>query len=133
MCHSQSQKPSDRYYLGPRDHIFQQTVRRPPAANHISLGSWMVHSCQECHSLRSAPRGDTQYTWDCAFAAHSGNPVVGTREMHKMHVPPERVCWPSTQSLDWLEPGKGTKHIAHLGLCPCSAPKNLRGSDLGST
>ena len=35
---------------------FHQTVRRLPVANHIFLGSWMVHICQECHSLRSAPQ-----------------------------------------------------------------------------
>ena len=43
---------------------FHQTVRRLPVANHIFLGSWMVHICQECPSLRSAPRGDTRHIWD---------------------------------------------------------------------
>ena len=39
---------------------------------------------------------------------------------------------PCTQSSEWLGPGKDTKCIAHLGLCPCRAPENLRSLDLGS-
>ena len=34
---------------------------------------------------------------------------------------------PSTQLSVLLGPGKGTKRTAHLGLCPCRAPKNPRG------
>ena len=30
------------------------------------------------------------------------------------------------------QPGKGTKHTVHLGLCPCGGPENLSGLDLGS-
>ena len=48
-----------------------------------------------------------------------------------MHGPPGTVCLPSTQSPDLLEPGKGTKHTAHLGLCPCRAAEKLSTLDLG--
>ena len=60
-------KARDCCNLSPTDRIFHQTVSRLPAANHVFLGSWMVHIGQECHSLRSAPRGDTQHTWNCAL------------------------------------------------------------------
>ena len=53
---SQSQKARGCCNLSPRDHIFHQTVSRLPVANHVFLGSWMVHICKECHSLRSAPQ-----------------------------------------------------------------------------
>jgi len=53
-CDSQHQKA--RGNLGPRDGILHQTVNGLPVANHIFLGSWMVDTCQEGHSLRSAPQ-----------------------------------------------------------------------------
>ena len=36
-----------------------------------------------------------------------------------MRSPPGTVCSSSTQLPELLRPGKGTKHTAHLGLCPC--------------
>ena len=79
------------------------------------------------------PRGNTWYTWDCAFIAHSGNWVAGTKEVHKMHGSPERVFL-AKHPVIWVAwTWEGTKHIVHLGLCLCSAPKNLRGLNLGST
>ena len=55
-CATISRKARGRCNLGPKDHIFHQTVIRLPVANHIFLGSWMAHIRQECHSLRSAPQ-----------------------------------------------------------------------------
>ena len=56
MCNSQSWKARSCCNLSPGDHIFQQTLSGLPVAKHIFLGSWAVHFCQECHSLRSAPQ-----------------------------------------------------------------------------
>ena len=49
-----------------------------------------------------------------------------------MHGPPEIVHLPSTQSPEPLGPGEGTKCLAQPGLCPCRAPENLNGLDLGN-
>ena len=68
-CATAREKASGRYYLGPRDHSFHQTVRRLPVANHIFLASWMVHICQECHSLRSAPQ--SRHTVHLGLCLHS--------------------------------------------------------------
>ena len=35
---------------------FHQTGSRLPVANHVFLGSWMVHISQVCNSLKSAPQ-----------------------------------------------------------------------------
>ena len=44
-----------------------QTLSRLPVPKHIFLGLWIVHTFQECHSLRSAPlRSDTWHTRNCA-------------------------------------------------------------------
>ena len=51
---------------------FHQTVRRLPVANHIFLGSWMVHICQECHSLRSASQ-----------RRHTGHLGLGPQSTHR--------------------------------------------------
>ena len=59
---SQSQKARGCFDLGPRVHIFHQTVSRVPAANRAFLGPWMADIRQKCHSLTS-PRGDTQHPW----------------------------------------------------------------------
>ena len=41
-----------------------------PVANHVFLGSWMVHTHQECHSLRSAPhRRHTAHLGLCLHSA----------------------------------------------------------------
>ena len=53
---SQSCKARDHCNLTPRDGIFNQTVSRLPAANHVFLRSWMVDILQEGRSLRSAPQ-----------------------------------------------------------------------------
>ena len=95
-------KARDCCNLSPTDRIFHQTVSRLPAANHVFLGSWMVHIGQECHSLRSAPRGDTQHTWNCAHMPGklSGQDQGGTYS-----------AWPTRDS--------------------AQAPGRLRGLDLG--
>ena len=69
---------------------------------------------------------------DCALMVHLGNQVARNGEMHKMHSSLGIVHSPSTQLPEQLGPGKGTKHTVHLGQCPCSAPKNLSGLELGS-
>ena len=48
-----------------------------------------------------------------------------------MHGLPGTVRLPSTRLAEWLAPGKGTKHTAHLSLCPCGVPRNLSVLDLG--
>ena len=48
-----------------------------------------------------------------------------------MRGPPGTVCWPSTQSPEWLGPGKGAKHTAHLG-CSMESTESLSGLDMGS-
>ena len=55
-CDRQSWKARGCCNLGPRDCIFYQTVSRLEVANHVFLGYWTVHICQECHNLRSAPQ-----------------------------------------------------------------------------
>ena len=49
-----------------------------------------------------------------------------------MHGLPGTVRSPSTWSPELFGPDKGTEVTAHLGLCPCRAPENLRSLDLGS-
>ena len=78
------------------------------------------------------PKGDTRHTWDCALMVHPGNQATGTRKVHKTHGPPGTVHSPSIWSPEQLGPGKGTKHIAHLSVCPWRVPENLSGLDLGS-
>ena len=87
---------------------------------------------KQCHSLRLAlQRRHTTHLglWLCG---HPGNQVAGTRVVHQIHSPPGTVHLPSTQSPEWLGPGKGAKHTAHLGLCHGRAPENLSSLDLGS-
>ena len=55
VCNNQSRKARGFGHPGPWDHIFYQTMSKGPVANCIFLGFWMVHICQECHRLRSAP------------------------------------------------------------------------------
>ena len=57
------------------------------------------------------PKGDTLLTWDSVLMAHLGNWVSGTREVNKMHYPPETVHWLGTWSPELPGPGKGTKHM----------------------
>ena len=58
------------------------------------------------------------------------NGAARTKEVPKTHGPPGTGHLPSTQLSERLGLGKGTKHTAHLGLCPCGAPKNLSSLDL---
>ena len=48
--------------LRPRDGILHQIVSMLSVANQVFLGSRMVDICQEGHSQRSLPRGDTRHT-----------------------------------------------------------------------
>lgn len=94
----------------------------------LTMSSWdprCIHSHQECHSLRSLPRGDTWYTWDCALTVHLGNRAAGTRR--SINRPPGTVHSPSTWLPEWLGPGNSTKCPAHQGLCCCRAAENLSG------
>ena len=110
-----------------------QRLHIPPNCEQAP-GSWTVDICQECHSLRSIPRGNTWHTWDCALTAHPGNWVSGTREVNKMHGPPGTVHSPSTWSSELLSPGKGTKTQTRSpsGSVPLLSTKNLNGLDPGS-
>ena len=67
------------------------------------------------------PRGDTQHSWNYALAVHLENWVARARKVHKTHGPAGTVSLPNTCSPECLGPRKGTKHTAHLGLCPCRA------------
>ena len=60
------------------------------------------------------------------------NRAARTKEVSKTHRPSGKGHSPSTQLSEWLGPEKGTKHTAHLGLCPCGAPENLSSLDRGS-
>ena len=75
----------------------------------------MVHICQECHSLRSAPKRRCMAHLE--LFPH-GTPRKPSRELHKIHGPPGTVHSPSSQSPEWFGPGKGTKCTAHLGSVP---------------
>ena len=70
VCNSQSQKARYCFNLGPKDHIFHQTVSRFPVANHVFLESWLVDISQESHSLSSAPqRRHTAHLGLCSHGA----------------------------------------------------------------
>ena len=93
--------------------ILHQTVSRLPVANHIFLGSWMVDTCQEGCSLRSAPqRIHTAHLRWCSCGAPR-NQVAGMEEVIKIHGPPGTVCLPSTWLSELLEPRKGTKCMSN--------------------
>ena len=129
VCESQSHKTRGCCNLGHRDHISHQIVSRLLIANYVFLVSWMVHICQECHSLRSAPKRRCMAHLE--LFPH-GTPRKPSRELHKIHGPPGTVCSPSTRSLEHLGPGKVAKLTAHRGLCPCRALENLSDLDLRS-
>ena len=149
-CNSQSQKARGCFNLGPRVHIFHQTVSRVPVANHIFLGSWMADICQKCHSLISS-QGRHRANLDSALAAQPGNRAARTREVSKMHGPPETVSSPSTghpnkthspsgsvplwspQEPKQLRHGMCTKCRAHSGQRPCRASWSLSSVDTGRT
>ena len=59
------------------------------------------------------------------------NGAARTKEVPKTHGPPGTGHLPSTQLSERLGLGKGTKHTAHLSLCPCGVPRNLSVLDLG--
>ena len=105
MCDSQNEKARGCCNLSHRVRIFHQTVSRLPVANHIFLGLWMDHICQECHSLRSAP--ERRHT------AHLGLCSWGTRE----------TKWPG-----W---GRCIRCMANLEQCIHQATSRLNCSDLG--
>ena len=67
---SQSQKTRDCYNLSPRDGIFQPTVSRLPAANHIFLRSWMVDIIQEDTALDHSPE-ETYSTSEMVLLRHT--------------------------------------------------------------
>ena len=48
-------------------------LSRLPVVNHIFLGLWTVHICQECHSLRSVPQRRHVANLSCALTAYLGN------------------------------------------------------------
>ena len=99
--------------LAPETGILHQTVSRLPVANHIFLGSWMVDTCQQGCSLRSAPqRIHTAHLRWCSCGAPR-NQVAGMEEVIKIHGPPGTVCLPSTWSSELLEPRKGTKCMSN--------------------
>ena len=77
--------------LRPRDCISHLAVNRLPVTNHVFLGSWMVHICQEFHSLRLASRGDSWSTWDCTLMVHLWAWVAWNWEMQETHDPPGTV------------------------------------------
>ena len=82
-----------------------QTLSRPPVSKHIFLWSWIVHTFQECHSLRSAPlRSDTWHTRDCA-------------------------SW-CTWETECPGQGRCIRWTAHLGHCTHQEPRHLSGLDL---
>ena len=60
------------------------------------------------------------------------NQVAATGQVNKMHGPPVTEGLPNTWLPELLRPGKGTKHMTHLVLCPCGVLENLSGLDLGS-
>ena len=72
VCDSQRQKARGYCNLSPRECIFCQTVSRVLVANHVFLGSWMVHICQECHSLRPATLRTSTAHLDCALVIQAG-------------------------------------------------------------
>ena len=146
--------------MAPETGILHQTVSRLPVANHIFLGSWMVDTCQEGCSLRSAPqRIHTAHLRWCSCGALR-NQVAGMEEVIKIHGPPGTVCLPSTWCLscsnlgraqnacptesvplqstqepkpEQLRPGKCMKCRACFGQYPCRAPWSLSSVDPEST
>ena len=78
-CDDQNQKARGCYNLGPRDHIFHQTVSRLLVANHVFLGSWRVDICQECHSLRSATQ--RKHTAQLGLCSHSAPGKSSVRDL----------------------------------------------------
>ena len=69
---SNRQSLKARGNLGPRDGqtVSHQTVNGLPVANQVFLGSWMVDTCQEGRSLRSAhQRRHTAYLRWCLCGA----------------------------------------------------------------
>ena len=102
--------------LAPETSILCQTVSRPPVANHIFLGSWMVNICQEGCGLRSAPqRRHTAHLRRC-YRCAPRKPSCRDGEMIKTHGPHGTVCSPSTWSPELLRPRKHTKHMPR-GVC----------------
>ena len=101
----------------------------------LTTSSWhpgQLTSSRRVTAWDYLPRGDKRHTCDCALVAHPGNWVVRTSEVHKTHGWPGTERSPSAWSPEQHGRKKGTKHTAHLGLCPCGAPENLSGLDLGS-
>ena len=105
MYDSQSQKARGCCHLGPRYCIFLPTLSRMPVSNHIFLGSWMLHICQECHSLRSA-----------------------SQRRHTAHL---RLPSGHSRETKWLGLGRCITHIVHLGQCTCQIPGHRNCLDLG--
>ena len=129
MHNSQRRKARGSCNLGPRDHIFHQTVSRLRVDNDIFLGSWTVLICQECHSLRSAPQ--RRYMAHLGLCPHGAPRKLSRQDwkVHKMQGPPGTARLPSNWLPEQFGPVKGTKPTVHLDLCPCRTPKNLSGLD----
>ena len=73
-------------------------LTRLPVADHVFLGSWMVHIHQECHSLRWAPQGRP--------TTHLGNRAARIREGRKTHGPAGAVRSRSTCLPECLDQGR---------------------------
>ena len=102
----------------------------------LTTSSWdprWLTSARSVAAWDQCPRGDTQHTWDGALEVSPGNQAAGTGEVIKTHGPPGTVHSPSTWSPELLGPGKYIKCKAHLGQCPCRAPRSLSIVDPGST
>ena len=81
---SQRRKAKDHCNLSPRGHVSQQAPSRLPTANHVFLGSWMVHICHQFTSVTAwdqLPWGNAQPT-GTALAVHPGAWAAWTCEEH---------------------------------------------------
>ena len=99
----------------------------------LTMSSWnpgQLTSARSGTAWDQLPRGgNTHHTRDCALEAHPGNWAAKTGQVNKMHGPPGTLF--TKHLVTWAaRSGKGTKHTAHLGLCPCGAPKNPSGLGL---
>ena len=158
MCDSQNEKARGCCNLSHRVRIFHQTVSRLPVANHIFLGLWMDHICQECHSLRSAPeRRHTAHLGLCSWGTretkwpgwgrcircmanleqciHQATSRLNCSDLGRAqtHSPSRSVPLQSTQEHEQLRPEKCMNCRAHVEQCHCRAPWSLSSVDLGST
>ena len=93
----------------------------------LTKSSWdpgQLTSARRVAAWDQLPKGDTQLTWDGALMAHRGNWAAGTRELNKMHNPPETVHWLGTWSPELPGPGKGTKCMPNLVCAFAEYPRS---------